>query len=407
MNRSTNVLIHAFKLMFKIACFAAFVTQLVSLTQQYFKYSTRTRVEQHAHGKILIPHLAVCTHFTALFLKDPAPMTIEQLTNMSKQYTVADLFINSPAAHDSLAGCAIRSHTNPYLMQWMMKEECLTVFEIRRFYMQEYLCYQYRWRKETYIVNEQVSHSLLYRNVLYILSLSERMSRMYIVLPILFPDDNPTWSRMLAPKVMRRGSELMSSETVSNMYEITYTHFEFHLLPLPYRTRCIAFKGTYDCASQCLINHMVKQFDKLPFSELIFESDPRANRHHFNQEDLSNKTARAALQKAVRSCEGRCHSDGCVSSKYSSRINSELRPEHKNIRFFVMIPDMPATKIFHEPKIYPVEFVVILLSCFGTWYGMSVIAFNPFDLRMRRKVFFMIKRMFQSVKNRNIININD
>lgn len=404
MNRT--LLVTLLMILFRIGCFAAFLLQLVSVSQRYFAFPTRTRVEQSVAGKLLIPHLAVCARYSELVVQDPVPLTDDSIYRIAKKETVADLFRMSPSPEESLVGCATRSTDNPYLMQWKSQKECLMQFEVRKFYMQESMCYQFRWRKESYANHDQVAHSIHYGGVFYILSLSQSMDRVYHMRPILFTSNSPIGSRMYGETVVRRASESMSSETYSNLYEITYAYTEFQMLEYPYDTMCIKTNGTNNCVRNCVIDQVFRKLKKLPFTEIIYEDDPRTKVHHLNQDDLNNKTTYKTYKAIQELCGHRCRGNSCKYSRASSKTNSELRPEHTNIRLVVMIPDTSTTTIIHEARMYPVEFVVILLSCFGIWFGLSVIALNPFDDRLRRRLCSLIKHTIKSFSKGNWLRRN-
>lgn len=390
----------ALVLVFRIACFVAFLLQIISLSSNYFRFATRTRVEQSVGGKVLVPNLALCSRYTELASRDPLALKFQALKELGKEMKIADLFNNSPSANESMIGCATRPADNPYLMVWKSREECLTEFNIIRFYMQEYMCYEFRWRKETLVDNDKVAHSLRYGGVFYIISLSDTMNRIFHLRPILFTADHPTGSRMYGQVITRRAAEPMSSKTFSNLYEVTYAYTEFQLLKFPYDTMCIITGGTNDCERHCVIDHVYRQTNKLPFSEIIYENDRRTKTYHLNHDDLNNKTTYTAYKKILKECGRRCRGRSCNYGKVNSRTNSEPLPDHTNIRIFVMIPDTTKTKIIHEPAMYPVEFVVLILSCFGIWFGVSVIALNPFDSRQSRVPAF-VKQMIKKLMKRD------
>lgn len=48
--------------------------------------------------------------------------------------------------------------------------------------------------------------------------------------------------------------------------------------------------------------------------------------------------------------------------------------------FIVAVPREPSYKINFQIKLTVTEFIIYVLSCFGTWFGLSVVSLNPFAL---------------------------
>src|SRR5688572_27676241 len=48
--------------------------------------------------------------------------------------------------------------------------------------------------------------------------------------------------------------------------------------------------------------------------------------------------------------------------------------------FIINLPREPAMTINHLPELRLVEFLVYIFSCFGTWFGLSILHLNPLKL---------------------------
>lgn len=159
-------------------------------------------------------------------------------------------------------------------------------------------------------------------------------------------------------------------------------------LPPPYNTGCIdytklGFQSMTECRHRCLINKSKDAFGKLPFSPIYtLPSDFK----HISPTDLQNLTIMTSLIHFKELCILACHEANC---KESYTITKTTSKDHwESMVLIINIPREPTMKIEHVPELKLVEFLVYIMSCFGTWFGLSILHLNPVH------VFEVVKRRF-------------
>ena len=378
---------------YAVACCIGLVWQVVRVCDSYFRFETATMVQQLLGSRLLLPNIAICSRYIDTTSESPVTRSFEEHRAFAREHTLADLFSLSPDARDALSECRIRSREVPYLMHWHPATTCHQLFNVTRFVMQEQLCYQFSWRQPQVIFQGRVAHSILNGGDFYSLSLCHSLNRFFLVKPILFTGLAPFSSRYLAPGITRRSSESLASVPYSNLYSLQYELFEFELLPPPYDTECIPFFGHYSCTRRCMIERTMDRFGKLPFSEIIYEDDERTRFHQLDPEDMAQGNNSRDYDLIVEDCGRRCRRFPCRYSELATHATVQLRTSHSNMRFVVRGPASAITRVTHEARLYPVEFIVLLLSCFGIWCGLSLTSLDPFDSRNRR-AFTRLARHF-------------
>lgn len=73
-------------------------------------------------------------------------------------------------------------------------------------------------------------------------------------------------------------------------------------------------------------------------------------------------------------CDSECRQEPCHITYTKSNMVVTV---HDIAQFIVKIPPEPFTKVTCHPSIRLIEFLVYILSCFGTWFGISVLGLNP------------------------------
>ena len=57
----------------------------------------------------------------------------------------------------------------------------------------------------------------------------------------------------------------------------------------------------------------------------------------------------------------------------------------KGLEFFTFIPSEPSIIVKSKEILTMTEYISFVLSTFGTWFGISVLALNPFKINIKRK----------------------
>lgn len=312
-------------------------------------------------------------------------MSNDDWENMGRDHTVAEVLRMTPAVSETIDKCLVRNTSNPSLYHTKSEEDCYHHFRVRKFYMQEYVCYQFHHRGETKMNVAEITRSFFRGGSLYEIHLNQTFSRSHIVMPIIFDGRGPFISRIFASKLLRTASSSNYNRIeYFNYLSITYSWHIFTLLEYPYTTNCVPGGGSARCIRSCLTDFYCKRLNRLPFTEIVFEDENFTNFHHVTFNDVRNESIWRVMQSIEKECKGMCNLSGCRHSVLTTIPYVQKIPGG-NIAIVVSLPQTAATSVFHEPRLSLIQFLPMLLNCFGIWLGLSFMSFNPFGRKRKKK----------------------
>ena len=248
--------------------------------------------------------------------------------------------------------------------------------------MQEYACYrlrlikfdrqEYSYRAAAFALN----HAGLLYSVSYNISTFEKTMFMKIILNEV--DPHPFRSSAYTSPVARLYNKKTRLARY-NYFSLTYYIVRNYFLPAPYKTDCIDYRvqgfiDAEDCIKKCLINSSLAAFDRYPYS--VLEAEP-LNLKIFNVGILKrNETVSKMLYRLERRCQLKCKKVGCFLRYTITQVTKD--PDNDIMTFNVLIPQLPSYTIKFRPRMQFIEYFIYVLSCFGTWFGLSVLSLNPF-----------------------------
>lgn len=188
--------------------------------------------------------------------------------------------------------------------------------------------------------------------------------------------------------VSDRNYDPLTKKANYSFFQSTYSVLQICKLPDPYDTGCLDYKAKLgyesqsECRRDCNTNRTLSAFSKVPFSVASDDSlDPSI--HHVTNDDLEdNQNMNQKLISIESECKDLCKKPDCNDQFSLTKTDKE---ESKNasslaITFEVSVPRKPDFSIKHRERITWNEFLVYVLSCFGIWFGLSVLSVNPFNL---------------------------
>lgn len=383
-------------LVYGLICAAGCFYQIKSVTDAYFNYAINTQVRVELPSKLSLPALSLCFRISDIFnydrfrrsiSVDPPrnPKTTENHTTSDQEInelmTIGDTFKYTPS-NKLLVSCLFRQPKS-YDLHPVNGSKCLDYFNVTNFYLQEYLCYRVRMVKfESQEYNYRsaafaLSHAGILYSVSYNISTFERAMFMKIILNEF--DSRPFRSAAYTSPVAR----LYNPKTQLaryNYFTLTYYIVRNHFLSAPYSTDCVdyskmGFLDAEDCIKKCLSAHSLQAFDRFPYSALEEEA---LNDKIFSVGILKrNASVTKMLYRYERKCESKCKRVGCVLSYTITKVTKD--PNNDLMTFNIMIPQLPSYSIKFRPRMQFIEYFIYVLSCFGTWFGLSVLSLNPFQ----------------------------
>ena len=125
--------------------------------------------------------------------------------------------------------------------------------------------------------------------------------------------------------------------------------------------------------------------------------------------DLDNKTILEFAEQSFENCYFRCKLKAECLTQFSRTI-VQVFPSQYPLPFIAsMVPSLPHISLYAVPLLTLIEYVIQLGSCFGIWFGLSIISLNPIKMlkssdsasrlitnRYRRSLFILCKLVRQS-----------
>lgn len=194
--------------------------------------------------------------------------------------------------------CFQRNSDSPHTFTNRFGQDCMEMFDIIKFYTQEYICYRIDLKDSRAISFSRVAHSLFFGNTFYSLVLNPIFNNAYAIMPIVYHGDMPLVSRQYAPTIIRLSDYGVSNASViSNMYYMRYSWMEFRLRPFPYDTDCDPHVNQAKCLQACITHGIREATGKMPFTEIIVEA---VDLKHLSYPDLYS------MQENITSVENDC-----------------------------------------------------------------------------------------------------
>lgn len=376
-------------LLVRLICVLGFVWQVSNVSSSFFQYKTTSKVLLNSREAETLPQLQLC--FTYSDILDWDRVNRQSGTKYSRtdneaeirviqsNLTIAQILDNVPAGNESIASCRFRDPRDGLLMLYREAGDCLLLFQVRRYYVQSFVCYTYNFTADVSGFSaKQVANSLVQPSLLYGVALTDAFDGADLVGVTLFFGQYPTVSRQYSINVNRL-IDFKSREPRNNVYVFGYSLNRVTLMPAPFDTRCNA-ATTDESANQCqeeCMKPLEEQLGKITYT--TFTHHP-INEKHVSYADLVNETRGHLIKSYVDTCFNRCTYYPChynyTITLYD--IAQRLQPPSRQFRPVARTPKAPGLDVQFEARLSLMEFVIFVCSCVGIWFGLSVLSIDPF-----------------------------
>ena len=359
----------------------------------------------------------------------------EAILRIQKSVTVEDILTFSPPSESIITKCSTKGPKD-FEFEDIEMAECNKQFAIWKFYLQEYACY--RFKKITSMETKEyqyrlVSYAIERPGTLYTLKTNNKKlaQTRYMKTVIHSSVRNPEASLAMMTNIKRRFDDENRAEkddVRKNYYifQLTYSSLQMIRKEPPYDTGCryynlsSDFQAAVECRTECLINRTVHAFAKVPFSAALWNwtsiiryvtehgdtseateallQDYSAKEEmrmqvlryrHLTTDDLRNQSTASTLMQIENDCLYLCRQPDCedevtlTKGSYDYIREEDLKDEDGQfLEFEISVPKKPLILITYKEKVSWSEFLVYLLSCFGIWFGLSVLSVNPFTMKI-------------------------
>lgn len=258
--------------------------------------------------------------------------------------------------------------------------DCFDHFEVSKFTYNLFIGYRFVLKSDhvmpddTIITFDPSLYEMLYR-----LTFNESISDYFDLIYIILNSQHrlPLYEIGTAP-VRSRGLNYTTKNTASNVFGTNYHQIKVINLKSPYTTNCTNYSSA-DCFMDCVNNQTVTQFNRLS----LIKPHIRGNLKLISQTDLTNRSKDKKYVSIIKRCRKNCSANECEPTE----LVTEIRNQEPSWDFmvFTKIPALTSLIVENKPKIVIMDFMTLVASCFGTWFGISVIGLYPFKFTLQWK----------------------
>ena len=222
-----------------------FFAQVTWMSILYFSYTTTTQVLLVIQEKISPHSIALCVRFGDILDRERLlTETGIELGNMSDldeelaeemKLTVKQIFDYTQIPSDVIKGCFYRPDNMN--IKTGNRNDCEPMFNISRYFSQEFMCYQIKRLMTANLLTESVTQSHFKAFTIYELQLTEAFGNVGLVMPISFVGELPGRSRRFAEVAITKKQS--SNRSDYNWFQISPSDHRSFRLEAPYDTMCV------------------------------------------------------------------------------------------------------------------------------------------------------------------------
>ena len=369
---------------FSIACLLGFLFQVYQVSELYFRYITSSKVHYQVKDIEDYQSLMFCSRFKELLdrsrhqeygISASVPETFPEILTELSALTVKDILILTPAASDVIKDCFKRDDLISAPIR-LNQSECYGFFEVVKSVSGERICYSFMPKSRTQYSVGDASSSQTDVNVVYQISLLPALARTVLGYFIHYSgnahdgsDKEPLISRMYQAKVIN--SNTFHQSKIAMYGEYTY----ITRLPPPHDTVCVPGHFREKCYETCLTRKL-SIINKVSWSSYI---EKEVELKMLTLSDLRNITIATYVYSSFQYCHTSCKmkTECFISFSKTSVQEYEDRQNGNSFALQALTPGAPYLFVFAVPFVTPIEFVVQIGSCFGVWFGLSIVSINP------------------------------
>ena len=335
----TNRTLRILSLIFKILCITACSVQVCIVLFTYFSYHQGTKTEFEFPKYFPPKGLSQCYRYRDIidtgklavkydfppgwkFIKGEHPNPTIDLVHSA--VTIGDIFEFTPAADDFVESCTIHTSNNSVIPIVFPRSECLKFFQVKKYFMQEFICYRILWKILLNLNFEVIGASFFYGSILYEIKINRNIFHdTYIVMPLLHDQSPPFFTRYFASSI-RKGSSYNHSED----YRLSYTNLRIHNLGFPYSAEDCQQNLNFQlsrqpCMKQCINEKIMKMYNRVS-TEFIYE-EPLDSRH-LSHIEFKNSSFLHEYDNIQGQCRGICILNMCSYYYTLTTVDWNLKP---------------------------------------------------------------------------------
>lgn len=354
------------------------------------------------------PSLSLCIRYADIInykkLHNDRPelnvSTDKPIWELLSSLTINEIFNYTPNANYLILSCSVRSPIDNRVAL-LRGQSCYQYFSVSKYYAQEYVCYRFNHKfpeGATYRYSD-VGWDITIPNDIYYIKLNRTTlpvivaQKPYLNQNLVTANEEHLFGQWDWASKFTNASLIEESNTHATSFTLTATKVTTTRLKFPFKANCRDYKDTSAlCKQECLLNATLSRFNKIPYTVLV---DTPYDVKHISPIDIQNDTFYKELKNIEKFCYHKCSQPDCNESLYFTQT---MKDKWREYVIYVSSPRDPFISISFRAALKPAEFVLYVLSCLGTWFGVSVLSFNPFQL-FNKNSEVVNKREIQAIKS--------
>ncbi|KAI1304143.1 hypothetical protein HDE_01917 [Halotydeus destructor] len=308
-----------------------------------------------------------------------------EVLKFQSMMTVGQLLEYSPSADDLISECIVRRPLNLEFF-YLRRKECYKAFNVTKYYTLEYICYTVNLVPldgDNLYHSHHLNLAINYPGVYYEVTLDSiwlQVMNNFRILAVQRGDGDD--SLALAP-VISRGLE--NGVALYDFFRVSNYKIHYHRLPPPYDTKCRRYedeghRSATDCENKCINQRSQNLINRFWYGSRAYKS---LNQRPLSSNDMHNKTLAAIVGHIGSHCQHACAQAECDTTWAITRVTVER--QNIGITFSVVAPKRPSFYIYHDAQLTIESYLIYAMSCVGSWFGLSVLSFNPVTVKERSK----------------------
>ena len=333
------------------------------MSAKYFRYHVSTKTSLELPDRYILHDLDLCFNYKKILEPGVRP-------------TIKNILELTPETNEFIDSCDVK-RPNSYRIDSHFSEGCYQIFNVTKYAVHSDICYTIKYRNR--------SHEFYYE------ALSNNVNDTRAVFRILVPKNSRVrMSENVRPVVYGHGFEYpylsmtlatgfwFGSDKFENSFWSDYFMFKTFFLPAPYETKCRDYSQNI-CIHDCLTELTLKEFNEIPYS--LMTDEPYDHVHINLSDPYKDKRSNDFYVYCARTL---CYAKSCTFHFVSTFTFKFHSYHHNTSSFSVATLSSPDTYVHSVEALNVNEYVIFIMSCAGSWLGVSILGLNPVSWYQKR-----------------------
>ena len=399
---------------FSLVCLSGFVFQVHQVSDLYFHFYTTSKTVFQVRETDYYQTIMYCPKSVDLLNRSSyknysigkqPPQNPADMFKELNSLNIRAIFQLTPPESDVIESCVVR-HGRLATPLIMNRSDCNSFFKVIKSVNGVRVCYTFMPRMLTNYSIGDLSSSEGYTNVIYYIFFNRSIAgtkEASFISSVMDPHankfDHDLHSRTYQAKVVN-----FKTFNISCLY-ISGESTDINRLPAPHDTKCTPGHDREICYESCLQKGF-KQINRLPWSGFYTQA---IDIKMLTALDLRNRTILKFAEQSFERCHSLCKLKVECLTKFSRTTVQDFRSHYYLSLFASMLPSFPHISLYTVPHLTLIEYVVQVGSCFGIWFGLSIVSLNPIKIlqstdstsrlvnnRNRKPLFILCKKVKQN-----------